>query len=102
MGNNGSYFLGFSMAALALMASTPGRIFYSLFPYLFIAVPMLNVFYVFSRRWACGKSFFAADRNHIHDSLYKITKSVPKSVMLAYLAQLVFAAIGLFLLIKFN
>jgi UDP-GlcNAc:undecaprenyl-phosphate GlcNAc-1-phosphate transferase len=102
MGNNGSYFLGFAMAALALMASTPDRIFYSAIPYLFLASPIINVIYVFLKRWSCGKSFFAADRNHIHDGLFQATKSVPKSVLLVCLFQLIFTLVGLSLLVAFK
>ncbi|MCX6722927.1 MAG: MraY family glycosyltransferase [Candidatus Staskawiczbacteria bacterium] len=102
MGNNGSYFLGFLMTALAIMASYPGRFFYSLLPYLFLGAPIINVFYVFTKRWANGKSFFSADRNHIHDELYKITKSVPKSVIIIYFIHLILVIVGLTLLICFN
>lgn len=99
MGNNGSYFLGFLMVVLAIMASSPGRFFYSFVPYLFLGAPIANVFYVFSKRWLNGKSFFLADRNHLHDDLYETTNSVSKSVLFIYFLQLIFAVYGLTLLI---
>ena len=98
LGNNGSYFLGFLMVVLAILSSYSGRFFYSFVPYLLLGAPILNVFYVFIKRSAQGKSLFSADRSHLHDDLYKLTKSVPRSVLSIYLIHLIFAVAGLFLL----
>jgi UDP-GlcNAc:undecaprenyl-phosphate GlcNAc-1-phosphate transferase len=98
MGNNGSYFLGFVMVALALMAAAPNRIFYSAFPYLLISAPILNVFYVFTKRWLKKKSFFEADRSHIHDDALKMVKSPQKVVLCIGSLHIIFAAFGLTLL----
>lgn len=102
LGNNGSYFLGFLMAAMAIMSASPNRFFYSLFPYLIVGVPIFNTFFVFTKRGLKGRSFFSADRSHLHDDFYKKTGSVPKSVLLIYSFHLIFVILGLFLLIKFN
>lgn len=101
LGNNGSYFLGFLMVVFALVSAKPDKLFYSLLPYLFLGMPILNVFYVFTKRAINGKSFFLADRSHLHDDLQKIFKFVPKSVLTIYLAQLIFALAGLAFLTKF-
>ncbi|MCX6723654.1 MAG: MraY family glycosyltransferase [Candidatus Staskawiczbacteria bacterium] len=100
LGNNGSYFLGFLMVVLAIMSSQPGRFFYSFVPYLLIGAPIFNVFYVFAKRGAVGRSFFSADRSHLHDDLFKATKSVTKSVVCIYFMHLVFVALGLFIIFK--
>lgn len=99
LGNNGSYFLGFLMVVFAIMASVPNRPFYSFGLYLLIGVPIFNVFYVFVRRVTNGRSFFSADRSHLHDDLRKSVESVPKSVLVIYSFHLVFIVLGLFLLL---
>lgn len=102
LGNNGSYFLGFLMVVLAIMAAQPGRFIYSFVPYLLLGAPILNVVYVFVKRGMQGRSFFSADRNHLHDDLYKLTKSVTKSVLSVYLIHIIFVIAGLFLLINLS
>lgn len=99
MGNNGSYFLGFVMVAMALMAASPNRIFYSVLPYLLTSAPILNVAYVFTKRGLKKKSFFEADRSHIHDDILKVAKSPQKVVLCVGVAHIIFAAFGLTLLI---
>jgi len=102
LGNNGSYFLGFLAAFMAIMASSPSRFFYSLSPLFLLGAPILNVVYVFSKRLANGRSPFSADRGHIHDDLFKLTKSVPKSAILIFIIQFFCSALGLFFLIAFK
>ncbi|HQK63659.1 MAG TPA: MraY family glycosyltransferase [Candidatus Staskawiczbacteria bacterium] len=99
MGNNGSYFLGFVMVAMALMAAWPNRIFYSAFPYLLLSAPILNVVYVFTKRALKKKSFFEADRSHIHDDILKVAKSPQKVVFCVGAVHIIFAALGLILLV---
>jgi UDP-GlcNAc:undecaprenyl-phosphate GlcNAc-1-phosphate transferase len=99
MGNNGSYFLGFIMVAMALMAASPNRIFYSAFPYLLVSAPILNVAYVFTKRGLKKKSFFEADRSHIHDDILKVAKSPQKVVFCVGVVHIIFAVFGLTLLI---
>ncbi|MDD5433080.1 MAG: MraY family glycosyltransferase [Candidatus Pacebacteria bacterium] len=99
MGNNGSYFLGFVMVAMALMAASPNRIFYSVFPYLLVSAPILNVAYVFTKRGLKKKSFFEADRSHIHDDVLKAVKSPQKVVFCVGAVHIIFAFFGLTLLV---
>jgi len=99
LGNNGSYFLGFLIALMAIMASEPSRFFYSLNPLLIIGFPILNVAYVFTRRILDGKSPFCADRNHAHDHLFVKTNSVVKTVGFIYFFHLVFVTLGVIVLI---
>jgi UDP-GlcNAc:undecaprenyl-phosphate GlcNAc-1-phosphate transferase len=98
MGNNGSYFLGFVMVAMAIMAAAPNRVFYSTFSYLLVSAPILNVAYVFTKRGLKKKSFFEADRSHIHDDVLKLAKSPQKAVLYIGIVHIIFAALGLTLL----
>ncbi len=101
LGNNGSYFLGFLMVVFAIISAKPEKLFYSFLPYLFLGMPIFNVFYVFAKRAMRGRSFFLADRNHLHDDLYRIFKFVSKSVLIIYFAHLIFAIAGLAFLTNF-
>jgi len=101
LGNNGSYFLGFLIALMAIMASEPSRFFYSLNPLLIIGFPILNVAYVFAKRIIEGKSPFRADRNHVHDHLLMKTNSVVKSVLYIYFFHAILVALGVIVLITY-
>jgi UDP-N-acetylmuramyl pentapeptide phosphotransferase/UDP-N-acetylglucosamine-1-phosphate transferase len=83
------------MVVFAILAAKPNDLFYSFLPYLFLGMPIFNVFYVFTKRAKSGKSFFSADRNHFHDDLQNVFKFAPKSVLIIYSAQLIFALAGL-------
>jgi UDP-GlcNAc:undecaprenyl-phosphate GlcNAc-1-phosphate transferase len=101
LGNNGSYLLGFLVAFMAIMASSPSRFFYSLSPLFLIGTPLLNVAYVFSKRLLAGRSPFSADRNHIHDDLFRGINSTRGVVLTIYSIQLVSVVVGLILLLNF-
>ncbi len=101
LGNNGSYFLGFLMVVFAILAARPNELVYSFLPYLLIGMPILNVFYVFTKRAINGNSFFLADRSHLHDDLHKVFGFVSKSVLVIYIMQFLFVILGLTLLINF-
>ena len=87
MGDGGSYFLGFNLAALSLIASNNliirdtinSSIFASLFPLILLSVPVLDMFFVILVRIYNLKSPFYPDRNHLHHRLlefginYKLT-----------------------------
>ena len=90
MGDGGSYFLGFNLASLSLIASNAlfleseiGNAFFtSLFPFLLLGVPIIDMFFVILIRIYNSKSPFYPDRNHLHHRLlslginYKATISV--------------------------
>jgi UDP-GlcNAc:undecaprenyl-phosphate GlcNAc-1-phosphate transferase len=70
MGDSGSYFLGFVVAATALLAprgnSTAVPLFVSMMA---LAVPILDTACCIARRIFQGRSVFAPDRGHIHHAL---------------------------------
>ena len=90
MGDGGSYFLGFNLASLSLIASnalfleakTGNAFFTSLFPLILLGVPIVDMFFVILIRIYNLKSPFYPDRNHLHHRLlslginYKVTISI--------------------------
>jgi len=101
MGNNGSYFLGFLMAVFVIMNTKPGDFIWLISPLLILGMPLFNAGYVLSGRIMNRQPLLLADRYHFYDLLHRKTGSVKKAVLINYLIQIVFVAIGLILLIKF-
>lgn len=70
MGDTGSLFLGFMLAASSLVpASVPMASWVSVVPMLALGLPILDTFVAMYRRAREGKGIFAADRDHIHHRL---------------------------------
>ena len=77
MGDGGSYFLGFNLAALTLIASNYilsntdfiNSLITSLFPFLLLGVPIIDMFFVILKRIYNSKSPFYPDRSHLHHRL---------------------------------
>jgi len=72
MGDTGSMFLGFSIAALAILTShktTTAIVF--LIPIFGLAIPILDTSLAFTRRIVRKQSPFYADKEHIHHLLLK-------------------------------
>jgi UDP-GlcNAc:undecaprenyl-phosphate GlcNAc-1-phosphate transferase len=67
MGDGGSQFLGFMIAALPLLGKTP-QLEYNLLPFMIAlaAIPILDTFAAIWRRTREGRSFFSPDKFHLH------------------------------------
>lgn len=95
MGETGSAFIGFMLAALSLtcLSSEESE------PFLRIAfaniLPLTEALSSFLRRAACGKNPFAPDKSHMHHILYSGGLSVPlvAAVLYAFSFACAFAAI---------
>lgn len=98
MGDNGSYFLGFTMVALAInFTSTPFDLRSFLFPLFIIGLPILNQAFVIVKRISEKLSPFKARRDHLYDDLLKRYPSVKKTVIICYLIQIIFVTCGVLL-----
>jgi UDP-GlcNAc:undecaprenyl-phosphate/decaprenyl-phosphate GlcNAc-1-phosphate transferase len=67
MGDCGSMFLGFTLAASAIIGSSKGTTFLALL--LPLGLPIFDVFSAILRRKSSGTSMMKADRNHLHHRL---------------------------------
>ena len=89
MGDAGSYFLGFLLAAAALLASYTSysgeRKHAILAPLFVMAVPLYDMTTVIAVRLATGRSPFAGDRNHFSHRLVDLGFSRPRAVQVIYL-----------------
>lgn len=70
MGDGGSYFLGFSLAAIAAVGiPTDGSFTAALLPFIALLVPVLDMTLVIGARVSDRKSPFFPDQRHIHHRL---------------------------------
>jgi UDP-GlcNAc:undecaprenyl-phosphate GlcNAc-1-phosphate transferase len=85
MGDCGSYFLGFVLAALAMQGSikSPMLISASL-PILMLGLPILDTLLAIVRRFLEGKPIFAPDQQHIHHKLLRLVRSQRFVVLILY------------------
>ncbi len=90
MGSSGSYFLGFTLAALGLIAGA--RVATVL---LVMGLPIMDVAWLIWWRWRHGKPLFKGDRNHLHFRLLDKGFSARQIVLGYVLFGAVFGTIGL-------
>jgi UDP-GlcNAc:undecaprenyl-phosphate GlcNAc-1-phosphate transferase len=85
MGDGGSYFIGFTLAAVGAMGcmteATPTHLW---LPYLVLAVPILDMTLVILARLFSGKSPLFPDRRHIHHRLLQLGLSRQQTVWVIY------------------
>jgi UDP-GlcNAc:undecaprenyl-phosphate/decaprenyl-phosphate GlcNAc-1-phosphate transferase len=99
LGDSGSLFIGFMLAALALAGSekAPTMIAVAI-PVVCFGFPILDVALAVSRRFLSGKPLFRGDRDHIHHKLLKRGLSQRGAVLVLYAVTATFALLSLILL----
>jgi UDP-GlcNAc:undecaprenyl-phosphate/decaprenyl-phosphate GlcNAc-1-phosphate transferase len=99
LGDSGSLFIGFMLAALALAGSqkAPTMVAVSI-PILSLGLPILDVTLAVARRFLAGKPLFGADRFHIHHKLLKRGLSQQEAVLILYAVSAAFGFLSLILL----
>jgi UDP-GlcNAc:undecaprenyl-phosphate/decaprenyl-phosphate GlcNAc-1-phosphate transferase len=99
LGDSGSMFIGFMLAALALAGSekAPTMIAVAI-PVVAFGFPILDVALAISRRLLSGKPLFRGDRDHIHHKLLQRGLSQRGAVLVLYGVTSCFALLSLVLL----
>ena len=95
MGDSGSQFLGYMTALLSIWATESADGKQSMLPLLILAIPLLDVFFAFTRRLLKGIPFYSADRDHIHHRLLAKGFSPSKSVVILVTLSFIFSVISL-------
>lgn len=96
MGDSGSLFLGFSMAALPLLGQRGGGAEIGLLSAATIlAIPMFDTFAAMYRRTKAGVSFFTPDKDHIHHVLLRKVQSTKRVLLIMYGINVIMAAAAL-------
>lgn len=85
MGDGGSYFLGFALAAVSIVGPAKGLTSVSLLlPLLILSLPLADMSAVIMGRLSEGHSPFYPDRRHLHHRLLRTGLSHRRTVLLIY------------------
>jgi len=100
MGDCGSLFLGFTIAAASVMCMTKSAAIVGLaLPALALGIPIFDTLFSMLRRLLERRSVFAPDRSHFHHRLLDLGFQQRHAVMVVYLATLLAAGVGLFMMV---
>jgi UDP-GlcNAc:undecaprenyl-phosphate GlcNAc-1-phosphate transferase len=98
MGDTGSMFLGFVLAASALRTHQKSATAVAvLIPAIALGLPILDTLLAMSRRAVRGQPIFQADREHIHHRLLATGLTHRQTVLVLYGTCVVFGAVSLIL-----
>lgn len=85
MGDSGSYFLGYAIAAMSILGSVKSQVAPALMiPILALGVPIFDTILSPIRRFIRGKKMFQPDNRHIHHRIQKLGFTTKKSVSILY------------------
>jgi UDP-GlcNAc:undecaprenyl-phosphate GlcNAc-1-phosphate transferase len=85
LGDGGSYFLGYAVAALSIMGSVKSQVgALMLIPLLALGVPVFDTVLAPVRRFVRGRRIFQPDRGHIHHKLLAMGLSSRNAVLVLY------------------
>ncbi len=86
LGDTGSLFLGFALAAISLTERRKGSVTITLLvPLLVLAVPLIDTIMAFFRRMLSGKNPLKGDTMHIHHRLLKLGLSAKQINLMLYM-----------------
>ncbi|HYI66864.1 MAG TPA: MraY family glycosyltransferase [Candidatus Limnocylindrales bacterium] len=98
MGDTGSMFLGFVVAAIAISLTQDGvHPVHPWVPMVALGVPIVDTVWAIVRRTARGEPFFVADRGHIHHQLLRRGLSQRDAMLILSAASAALAVIAVLL-----
>ena len=98
MGNSGSAFLGYILAALTIsFTNKPYNVVCFIIPILIMGVPVFDTALAIIRRFKNRRPLFMGDRSHFYDRLVDKGLSVRQTVLVCYGIQAVFVGVGILL-----
>jgi UDP-GlcNAc:undecaprenyl-phosphate/decaprenyl-phosphate GlcNAc-1-phosphate transferase len=96
MGDSGSNFLGFTLAALSVLSVAKATVVLALVvPVVALAIPILDTGWAILRRRLRGQSIATPDTEHLHHRLLDYGLSARETALVFYFGTAIFAAIGL-------
>jgi UDP-GlcNAc:undecaprenyl-phosphate GlcNAc-1-phosphate transferase len=96
MGDTGSNFLGFTLAALSVLSTAKVAVVLSLIvPVLALTIPFLDTGWAILRRRGRGQSIATPDAEHLHHRLLDYGLSPRETALVFYFGTAIFAALGL-------
>ena len=90
MGDSGSYFLGYCLAALSIGGTIKGQVATALLiPIIALGVPLMDTIWAPIRRFINGQNMFQPDNKHIHHRLVKLGFTHRRAVLVLYVLTVV-------------
>ena len=90
MGDSGSYFIGYMIAALSMMGSTKTQTAATLLiPVIALGIPLMDTVWATIRRFVVGRGLFTPDKDHFHHRLLKMGLSHRTAVLVLYSVSIV-------------
>ncbi len=85
MGDSGSYFLGYCLAALSIAGFIKGQVATAmLIPIIALGVPLIDTLWTPLRRFVLGRKMFDPDQGHLHHRLIRLGYTQRRVVLLIY------------------
>lgn len=85
LGDSGSMYLGFSMAALSIMGMAKSATFISvIIPVVILGIPLLDTVFAIVRRYCGHRPIFQPDKEHLHHRLLQMGLSHRQAVLSIY------------------
>lgn len=101
MGDSGSLFIGFMIAASSVLCASKTTALVALaLPALALGIPIFDTLFCMLRRWLERRSMFAADRGHFHHRLIDMGLTQRRAVMIIYGATCLAAGAGLLMMVQ--
>jgi len=99
MGDSGSYFLGYCLAAFSVAGFIKGQVATAmLIPVIALGVPLIDTLWTPVRRFVFGRKMFQADRGHFHHRLVSLGYTQRRAVLFIY-GLTIFFGIGAVVLV---
>jgi len=103
MGDSGSLFIGFTIAAASVMCVSKSTALVGLaLPALALGIPIFDTLFSMLRRFLERRSLFAPDRSHIHHRLVAMGLCHRHAVLIIYGATVLAAGLGLWMMASDN
>jgi UDP-GlcNAc:undecaprenyl-phosphate/decaprenyl-phosphate GlcNAc-1-phosphate transferase len=101
MGDCGSLFIGFTIAATSVMCVSKSAALVGLgLPALALGIPIFDTLFSMLRRFLERRSLFSPDRSHFHHRLLALGLRQRHAVILIYAATLLAAGLGLLMIVR--
>ena len=85
MGDSGSLYLGFMIAAISVLGSTKGAtLIVTIVPFLALGLPIFDTMFAIIRRISHGQNPMAPDRSHVHHRLIDMGLNQKQAVAVLY------------------
>ncbi len=97
MGDTGSLFLGFNLAALSIMGFKEALFVSFIIPIVVLGVPLWDTFFAIVRRIVNKKPISSPDKGHLHHCLLKMGLSHRTTVLVIYSISVFFGIVAILL-----